>query len=190
MLQQCRKAWGNEISYAEIVEKAEKAPDLNVFIDVDMEEFYAPDNMALAVANAVDRDFNVKVDWLDIGAIAKICYESLALKYRYFTEKILDAADKRISRIYIVGGGSKNKLLNQYTANATGYSVCTGVAEGSSVANILLQAYGAGEVKDKKEMRQIICNTFETHTFEPKDTDLWIKKYHIFEARISHKAQY
>lgn len=190
VIQQCRKAWGNKISYPEIVDAAQTAEDLNVFIDVDMEEFYAPSNMAIAVSNAVKRDFGVEIDWHDVGSIARICYESLALKYRYYAEKILQAANKSVSKIYIVGGGSKNELLNQFTANATGYTVCTGVTEGSSVANILLQAYGSGEVKDKQEMRQIICNTFETKSFEPKDIEIWRKKYNIFEQQISHQAQY
>lgn len=190
VIQQCRKAWGNKHSYPEIVEAAQKAPELNVFIDVDMEEFFAPDNMAIAVAEAVKRDFGVDVDWKDIGSIARICYESLALKYRYYAEKILQAANKKVSKIYIVGGGSKNALLNQFTANATGYTVCTGVTEGSSIANILLQAYGAGELKDKQEMRQVICNTFEVQTFEAQDEAVWNEKYRIFETQISHKAQY
>lgn len=190
IIQQCRHAWGDRDSYEELVRLADMEEENEVYIDVDREEFYAPENMAAAVAKAVKRDFGVTVDWKDRGKISRICYESLALKYRWYCDKILTAADKKISRIYILGGGSKNKLLNQLTANATGYPVCTGVTEGSSIANILLQAYGSGELKSKKEMRQIVCNTFEKQMYCPKNKEIWDKKYDVFVRRISHKAQW
>lgn len=190
IIQQCRRAWGDSESYEELVRLAEAQEDNECYIDVDREEFYSPDNMAKAVAGAVNRDFGTEVNWRDRGKISRICYESLALKYRWYCDKILTAADKKISRIYILGGGSKNKLLNQLTANATGYPVCTGVTEGSSVANILLQAYGSGEVKSKKEMRQIVCGTFEKQTYCPENKEIWDKKYDAFIRRISHNAQW
>lgn len=190
VIQQCRQAWGNSCSYGEIVEQAKKVNDNNWYIDVDMEDFYAPDNMAKSVANAVKRDFGADLDWKDIPTISRICFESLALKYRYYSDKLLTAADKKISKIYILGGGSYNHLVNQFTADATGYPVYTGVYEGSNIANILLQAYGCGEIENKEAMRRIICNTFKTEIYTPADTDLWNHKYSIFENKISHKAQW
>lgn len=190
IIQQCRQAWGDSCSYAELVEMASRVTDNEYYIDVDMEEFYAPENMARAVADAVRRDFGAEIDWRDISRISRICFESLALKYRYYSDKLLEAADKQITKIYILGGGSYNRLINQFTANVTGYPVYTGVYEGSNIANILLQAYGCGEVKDKKEMRQIVCNTFEMRQYIPEDTNIWEKKYHVFEKSLSHRAQW
>lgn len=190
IIQQCRQAWGDLYSYEELVEQAEEIDDNRYYIDVDMEEFYAPKNMPKAIAEAVRRDFGAELDWEDVPRISRICFESLALKYRYYSDKLLAAADKKISKIYILGGGSYNRLVNQFTANAMGYPVYTGVYEGSNTANILLQAYGCGEVKDKEEMRRVICNTFKTHKFVPEDTELWDRKYDVFEHKISHNAQW
>lgn len=190
IIQQCRQAWGNACSYEELVSMAQEIPENHLYIDVDMEEFYAPENMAKAVADAVKRDFGVTVNWKDQGLISRICYESLALKYRYYCDKILEAADKKITKIYILGGGSRNSLLNQFTANATGYPVYTGVTEGSSVANILLQAYGAGELRDKKELRQIVRNTYDRNEYYPEQTKIWDEKYNVFLHSISHNAQW
>ncbi len=190
IIQQCRQAWGDCCSYAEIVQQAEQITDNACYIDVDMEEFYAPENMPKAVCNAVKRDFGVEVNWKDIPRVSRICFESLALKYRYYSDKLLSAANKKVSKVYILGGGSYNGLVNQFTANATGYPVYTGVYEGSNVANVLLQSYGCGEIKDKKEMRQIVCNTFATQKYTPEDTEVWDLKYEIFERKVSHKAQW
>lgn len=190
IIQQCKEAWGDRYSYEELVQMAEKITDNQVFFDVDTEPFYAPENMAATIADSVEKDFGVSVDWRDAGRISRICFESLALKYRYCFDKLLSAADKKISKIYILGGGSYNRLLNQFTADATGYPVYTGVYEGSNTANILLQAYGSGELKDKEEMRQVVCNTFEKQVYYPKETEIWEKKYKIFQERISHKTQW
>ena len=88
------------------------------------------------------------------------------------------------------GGGSYNQLLNQFTADATGYPVYTGVYEGSNIGNVLLQAYGCGELKDKREMRQVVSNTFNKKAYYPEMTEIWDEKYRIFVERISHKAQW
>jgi sugar (pentulose or hexulose) kinase len=190
VIQQCRQVWGDQYSYEQIVQMAAQVTDNRYYIDVDQEAFYAPKNMPKAIAEAVKRDFGVEIDWKDIPRISRICFESLALKYRYYSDKLLDAADKKVSKVYILGGGSYNQLVNQFTANATGYPVYTGVYEGSNIANILLQAYGCGEIKDKQEMRRIVCGTFETTKYMPEDTQLWNEKYDVFEKKISHKAQW
>lgn len=190
IIQQCRRAWGEKESYETLVRLAEGETENHVYIDVDREEFYAPENMAKTVADAVYRDFGIRINWEDRGKISRICYESLALKYRYYCDKILSAADKKISGIYILGGGSKNRLLNQFTANATGYPVYTGVTEGSCIGNVLIQAYGSGEIRGRNEMRQVVCNTFEKEKYCPKDTGIWNAKYDAFLHGISHTAQW
>ncbi len=190
IVQQCKKAWKDRYSYDQLVQMAAKVTDNDVFFDVDMEPFYDPKNMAMAIADSVGRDFGVDVDWQDAGKISRICFESLALKYRYCFDKLLKAADKKISKIYILGGGSYNQLLNQFTADATGYPVYTGVYEGSNIGNVLLQAYGCGELKDKREMRQVVSNTFNKKAYYPEMTEIWDEKYRIFVERISHKAQW
>ena len=162
----------------------------HLYIDVDREEFYAPGNMPMAIVNAVKRDFHEEIDWKNVGVIARICFESLALKYRYFYDKLIQAADKKISKIYIIGGGSNNQLVNQYTANVIGLQVYTGVTEGSNVGNLLLQLYGSGELSSKQEMRQCVCDTFSKYNYSPQNVQMWNEKYHFFENEISHEAQW
>lgn len=190
IIQQCREAWGNQISYEEIVSEAAKVEENHLYIDVDREEFYAPGNMPMAIVNAVKRDFHEEIDWKNVGVIARICFESLALKYRYFYDKLIQAADKKISKIYIIGGGSNNQLVNQYTANVIGLQVYTGVTEGSNVGNLLLQLYGSGELSSKQEMRQCVCDTFLKYNYSPQNVQMWKEKYHFFENEISHEAQW
>lgn len=183
IIQQCKEKW-NKYTYDEIVNLAEQAADKECFVNVDAPELFFNLDMPLEVCKLVKRDFGMEIDPDDVGTVARICFQSLALRYKYFLEKLVDAADKSVSRIYIVGGGSRNRLINQFTANATGYPVFTGVYEGSTVGNILLQAYGYGEIKSKTEMRQIVCNTFPQTVFEPQFTEEWNRKYELFLAKV------
>ena len=189
IIQQCFKEWKCS-NYDEIVDKAESAKDLDVFIDIDAQEFYSPENMPAAIAASVLRDFNYKLDTKDIGTVSRIIFESMAMKYTYYLSRLLDACDKSISRIYIIGGGSRNRLINQFTASATGYPVSIGVFEASSVGNILLQMYGCGELKDKYEMREVVMQSFPQTVFEPKEKDVWCRKYKIFEQVALKKNQW
>lgn len=179
IIQQCKEKW-NKYTYDEIVDRAEQSTDKECFVNVDAPELFCSPDMPLEICKLVKRDFGIEIDPDDVGTVARICFQSLALRYKYFLEKLMDAADKKVSKIYIVGGGSRNRLINQFTANATGYPVSTGVYEGSTVGNILLQAYGYGEIKSKAEMRQIICNTFPQTVFEPQYKEEWSLKYELF----------
>lgn len=190
VIQQCRQAWKEKYSYAQLADMAGKLTDNDWYIDVDREEFYAPENMPAAICSAIRRDYGVEISRNDFSRISRICFESLALKYRYYSDKLILASGKKISKIYILGGGSYNDLLNQMTANATGLPVYTGIYEGSSTGNLLLQAYGMGEAVDKEHMRRIVCNSFQMKKFEPMHTNLWNRKYDSFEKRISHEAQW
>jgi rhamnulokinase len=75
--------------------------------------------------------------------------------------------------LHIIGGGSLNKYLNQFTANSTGATVLAGPQEGTAIGNIMLQAKAAGQVKDIWEMRQIIANSLELVKYEPQDKAAW-----------------
>lgn len=107
---------------------------------------------------------------------AEICrciFDSLALRYRQVFQWMQEFAPFRLDVLHIIGGGSLNKFLNQFTANSTGATVLAGPQEGTAIGNIMLQAKAAGLVKDIWEMRQIIANSLELVKYEPADKQQW-----------------
>jgi len=106
--------------------------------------------------------------------------ESLALKYRHVIDQLRLVLGHPIGKIHVIGGGSRNELLCQFTANATGLPVVAGPAEATAVGNILVQAMAMGHVSSLAEMRAIIRGSFELQTYEPADTAAWDAAYSRF----------
>ena len=114
---------------------------------------------------------------------AEICrciFDSLALRYRQVFQWMQEFAPFKLEVLHIIGGGSLNKYLNQFTANSTGATVLAGPQECTAIGNIMLQAKAAGRVKDIWEMRQIIANSIELVKYEPQDNDVWDDAYNKF----------
>ena len=183
IIEQCKRRWGR-YSYAEIVDLAEGAKESDLSIDINSQDFYDPEDMPAAISAALKRDFGVDVDANDVPVIAGVVYRSMALEFQRYLGALLKAADRKIERIYMLGGGSRNRLIAQYAANACGYPVYTGVYEGSCVGNLLLQAYACGELKDKKAMRRVSADTYPQTVYEPKDADAWNRKFATFAERV------
>lgn len=112
-----------------------------------------------------------------IGEIARTIYESLALRYKQTLQNLQKLATFPIETLHIIGGGSRNRMLNSFTANAIGLPVIAGPSEATALGNILLQAKAAGIVNSKKEMRQIVRNSVTLETFEPYDSEAWDYPY-------------
>ena len=111
---------------------------------------------------------------------AEICrciFDSLALRYRQVFTWLQEFAPFPLEVLHIIGGGSLNKYLNQFTANSTGATVLAGPQEGTALGNIMMQAQSAGLVSDIWQMRQIIANSIDLVRYEPKDKELWDKAY-------------
>ena len=112
---------------------------------------------------------------------AEICrciFDSLALRYKQVFEWLKEfAGSSPLKVLHVIGGGSLNRYLNQFTANATGATVLAGPQEGTAIGNIMLQAKAAGLVKDIWEMRRIIANSLNLVKYEPEDTEVWDKAY-------------
>jgi rhamnulokinase len=107
------------------------------------------------------------------GGIIRVLLEGLALKYRWLLERLEDLIGRRIEVIHIVGGGTQNKLLNQFAANATGRRVVTGPVEATSIGNILMQMLAVGQISSLNEGRELIKRSFPVETYEPQDTEQW-----------------
>jgi len=114
------------------------------------------------------------------GAFARIVYESLALKYRMVNEHICMASGTKTKYINIVGGGSKNDLLNQFAANAVGVPVFAGPEEATAVGNAIVQAMGLGVIKNIKEAMSIISKAFRIREFKPVNIEKWDQAYERF----------
>jgi len=102
------------------------------------------------------------------GGMARLILESLAATYRKVLDNLETLIGRRIQRIHIVGGGSRNELLNQLAANATGRTVIAGPAEATAAGNVLVQGIGAGIVSGVSEAREIVRRSFPLETYLPR----------------------
>ena len=112
--------------------------------------------------------------------IVRTIMESLALRYRQVFDDLKEFAPVPLERLHIIGGGAKNALLNQFTANSIGVPVYAGPSEATAIGNIMIQLKAEGKVKDIKEMRELIAKAVEMKKFEPADTQSWEKAYEKF----------
>jgi rhamnulokinase len=167
LLQECRRAWalaGREYSYAELVELAAAAPSCGMTIDPDA--FSEPGHMPERIAeHCRTRGGNMPEQ---PGGIVRLILESLAASYRKVLGNLETLIGRRINRIHIVGGGSRNELLNQLAANTTERTVIAGPAEATAAGNVLVQAIGAGMVSGVSEAREIVKRSFPIQVYEPR----------------------
>ena len=136
IMQCCQAAW-SDYSFAEITKAAGTVSDNKYYIDPDADQFFNPECMPEAIALDLHTRYGISISAQDIPCIARIVLESLALKYRYTIKRLGELCTIPAERLYIVGGGGQNKLLNQFTANACGIPVYSGIPEASVVGNIL-----------------------------------------------------
>ncbi len=174
LLQESKRVWdaaGKPSSYSDLIARAESSPPFAAFIDPDATDFQSPANMVDAVAAFCRRTGHVAP--ADPGACTRMILESLALKYRLVKESLAQVTGKPIDRIYIVGGGSQNHLLNQFTADALNCTVVAGPVEAASIGNIIMQLYALGETRSLTEGRALVRHSFATKTFNPESAGAW-----------------
>ena len=155
-------------------------PAFQYFINPDDKAFANPPSMVDAIQNYC-RETGQKVP----EGYAEICrciFESLAMRYRQVFDYLKEMASFPIEVLHIIGGGSLNNYLNQFTSNSLGVKVLAGPQEGTALGNIMLQAKASGEVKDIWEMRRIIANSLELKEFLPQDKQLWNEVYERYLA--------
>lgn len=185
LIQECKRIWDSfkkEYSYTEIVEMAKISKPFRSLIDPDDNNFYNPGNMPEAIVEYCKKTKQPIPE--SPGEFARCIFESLALKYRYTLDCLKDISGRDFKTIHIIGGGSQNKLLCQFTADATGLEVVSGPAEGTAIGNIMVQAMAMGEVSSLSEIRRIIKNSFDFETYKPQNTDEWEKAYEFFKSLL------
>jgi rhamnulokinase len=186
MLQCCRSSWtsrGQVYGYRELMELASHEPEFGHLVDPDDESFLHPTDMPKAID-----DFCKKTQQTvpkTPGAYARTVLESLAFKYRQVVGDLERLTRKPIHQIRIIGGGSKNRLLNQFAADATGRRVLAGPAEATALGNVAMQILATGAASSLSEVRAMVDRSFPTETFEPRETDKWER--HV--ARFEHYTE-
>ncbi len=169
LLEQCRKVWkacGKDYSYAQLQEMALSEKDFPGRINPDDPRFANPANMVEAIAGTLSHSGPDPEPPTDAQIVSCI-YHSLADRYREVLDMLRGFAPFGIEKLHIIGGGSANALLNQWTADACGIPVVAGPTEATAIGNIMIQARAAGLVSDRWQTRRMIAETFELKTFLP-----------------------
>jgi len=182
ILQGCRNCWkarGESSDYQELVDLAARETAFASLVDPDDESFLRAADMPAAIDEFCKKTHQ-PVPATE-GAYVRCVLESLALKYRLVLGNLEQLCGKRIEQIRVIGGGSKNRLLNQFTADATGRRVLAGPAEATALGNVAIQILATGEASSLQEVRAIVDRSFPTEVFEPMDTDKWRQHTERFE---------
>jgi len=182
MLQGCRNVWSarsESVDYRELVALAVREPAFAYLVDPDDESFLRTTDMPAAMNQFCRRTHQPSPT--TPGAYVRCVFESLALKYRLVLRSLEQLCGYRIREIRVIGGGSKNRLLNQFTANATGRRILAGPTEATALGNIAMQILATGEASSLAEVRAIVDRSFPMEVFEPVETDQWEQQAERFE---------
>lgn len=178
LYERCRKEWPDDVrakTHLQLQEDSMKVEGFKSLINPDDPTFANPSSMIDAIQTYC-RNTHQPVPQ-SVAEICRCIFDSLALRYRQVMGYLREFAPFDINVLHIVGGGSKNYFLDQFTANSCNVTVLAGPQEGTAIGNIMLQAKAAGLVKDIWEMRKIIANSIEPKRFEPQDPEIWDKAY-------------
>lgn len=178
LLQRCLKDWrkeGESVSYEELDELTSEAEAFKRIIDPDDLLFLNPPHMPEAIS-----EFCRKTDQplpKKKPEFIRCIFESLAMKYCFLLDKIETIRKEPVDVLHVVGGGTQNEVLNQFSANATGLPVLAGPVEATAAGNIIIQAMAKKEIEDVDEGRETIARSFSLKHYEPQDRDQWNEAY-------------
>jgi len=190
LLEQCLKEWKKEgitYAYEKLVHMAESAPAFESLIDPDHASFANPVSMTIAIREYCQSTEQKSPE--SHAEFVRCIFESLSLKYNYILGKLIHLAPFPIEKLHVIGGGSKNPLLNQWTSNAIGIPVIAGPSEATAIGNIMIQAKTAGCVDSLQEMRQIIRDSIPLDEFLPENKNEWEKAYAKFLIIVDRQAK-
>jgi rhamnulokinase len=151
-------------------------------LDPDQQRFYRPLSMPEEIASCC-RDTRQPVPSTR-GEFARCILESLALKSRFAIDQLNGILGRPLRRIHIIGGGSRNAVLCQSTANATGLPVTAGPVEGTAIGNLLVQGMALGVIPSHAAGREIVRRSFDLKDYVPADRDRWEEAYGRFRPLV------
>lgn len=178
--ERCRQEWpeAKALSHTELQREAMEQEAFRSLINPDDSLFANPECMVAAIQTYCERTRQPVPE--GHAACCRCIFESLALRYRQVFSWLKELAGFDINVLHIIGGGSKNEYLDQFTANSCGVTVLAGPQEGTAIGNVMLQAKAAGIVADRWEMRHIIAQSVVPKRFEPQDREAWDAAYRRF----------
>lgn len=187
LFERCRSQWereGNRLTYEALLDLAKDAKPFRCVINPDDASFLNPPDMPRAIGEFCRKTGQAAPE--SKGEYVRCILESLAFKYKYVLENLQKLRQKPLQTLHIVGGGSQNTLLNQFTANATGLHVVAGPVEATALGNIIVQAIAKKVLSSLSEGRELIRKSFELHYVMPRDQTLWNQVYehnkHLFQS--------
>jgi len=189
LVQESRRTWaqqGEELSYDQITALAAEVPAFGPLVEPDCRDFLRPGDMPTRIRQVCARTGQKPPETK--GEIVRCALESLALKYRFVLENLQSIQDKPLHTIHIVGGGARNRLLCQLTADATQRMVIAGPAEATATGNILMQLFANGRIASLAEAREIVRRSFDLATYEPRASAGWDDAYARF-MRVKEQVE-
>lgn len=180
-LQACLRRWradGHDLDWDEVIGRADAAPAGGPLVDLNDAAFLAPADMEAALRGwCRDRDQRPPSG---VGEVARCALESLALAYRRALRDLEEITGRRFDAVRVVGGGSRNELLAQWTADACGVPVIAGPVEATALGNLTVQAVALGAVASLDEGRAAVAASMPRRRFAPRAGSDWGAR----EARV------
>ena len=185
LIQESRRQWrreGEEVGFDTLEKEALANEPFKCFIDVDDPLFAPAGNLPRRVKEYCDKTGQYVPETR--GEIMRCIYQSLAMKYKYTFNKLKEISGKDYTHINMLGGGIKDKLLCQLTADATGVKVLAGPTEATVMGNIGVVFHALGEIRDFKHLRDVTCASTDLKTYTPTDCKAWDKAYETYVKLI------
>mgnify|MGYP002519878491 CR=1 FL=1 len=185
LIQESRRQWrreGVEVGFDTLEKEALEAEPFRCFIDVDNQSFAPAGNLPKRVKEFCERTGQYVPQTR--GEIMRCIYQSLAMKYKYTFNGLHSLTGKDYNRINMLGGGIKDKLLCQLTADACGCEVLAGPTEATVMGNIAVVYYALGEIEDFAAIRQTVINSTDLKQYLPTNSEAWDKAYEDYKKII------
>jgi len=189
LVQECRREWaraGAAFSYDDLTRMAAKAPAFASIIAPGDSRFLPPGDMPARVRSYCQETGQSVPQ--SKGEVVRCVLESLALEYRLVAGRLDEMAGYPLPVLHIFGGGSRNDLLNQFAADATGRTVIAGPVEATAIGNVLVQALALGQIESLAEGRALVRRSFEVTTFESKPSTAWDEAFDRY-LRLSQREE-
>ena len=190
LLQEAQREWaarGESADLPQLLAEASQAPPFRHLFDPDDPRFLHPASMLAAIEEVcVENGAGAP---LGRGEVVRAILESLALKYRFVIEELTRITGFRFEAVHVVGGGSQNEWLSQWTADCLGIPVLAGPVEASAWGNAIMQLIALGELASRDEARQLMNASISIRVYEPRHQADWQEPYERFRAVVAQSGQ-
>ncbi len=185
-----RRAWmkkGQELSYRQMVEEADKAKPFQMIIDSNAPIFFSPVDTEKQIETYLRQTRQKKV--AGRGALIRAILEGLAFNFRQTVIEIEKITGRKMKRFCVIGGGAHNTLLCQMAADATGLEVIAGPTEATAAGNLGIQALATGELAKPSDIQTLMQNSFKLVTYTPQQTAEWDRHFDVYNRIVAKSSK-